>query len=101
MSPTRTVCSVPGCPNLNPCADHQRQPWAGSTRRARLPNDWRKRRRAVLTRDAFTCQACGGARCGNQRLEVDHITRGDDHSLANPQTLGHLCHSRKTSKEGR
>jgi 5-methylcytosine-specific restriction endonuclease McrA len=94
-----TVCSTTGCPNLQPCERHARQPWEGSTRASRLPRDWRQRRARVLSRDRHTCQACAGSRCGNERLEVDHIARGDDHSDSNLQTLGHACHAAKTAQE--
>lgn len=94
-----SVCNEPGCPLDQPCPEHARQPWAGSDRAKRLPKDWAKIRARVLRRDGHTCRACGGLRCGNQRLEVDHINRGDDHSLTNLQTLGHACHQVKTLAE--
>lgn len=93
------VCPQPGCPNLQPCELHAPKPWAGSDRASRLPANWQAIRRQVLRRDRHTCQACHGERCGNQRLEVDHIDRGDDHSLANLQTLGHDCHLAKSLHE--
>jgi 5-methylcytosine-specific restriction endonuclease McrA len=94
-----TVCGTPGCHELKPCPTHARQPWAGSTRASRLPRDWQQRRARVLARDHHTCQACAGSHCGNERLEVDHIARGDDHRMENLQALGHACHAAKTAQE--
>lgn len=94
MVVARGVCPTSGCPNLRPCPTHQRKPWAGSTRRQRLPPDWERRRQAALTRDQHTCRACGA-----RATEVDHINRGDDHQLANLQSLCHPCHRTKTQTE--
>lgn len=94
-----SICNQPGCPLDQPCPEHPRIAWAGSDRAQRLPSDWPKIRARVLRRDGHTCQACHGLRCANQRLEVDHIKRGDDHSLSNLQTLGHACHQAKTLAE--
>jgi 5-methylcytosine-specific restriction endonuclease McrA len=55
-----TVCTVPGCPNARPFADHP--PRRGSTRA------WRRLRLRVLRRDRFLC-----ARCGALASEVDHV----------------------------
>lgn len=73
--------------------------WAGSTRRARLPKDWPARVKAVRKRDRDTCYVCGGKRCGNRNIEVDHVQPGDDHRLENLATIGRACHSTKTSRE--
>ena len=99
MARAPKICPKPGCPNTTPCPDHHPVAWAGSTRSSRLPSNWQRIRQQVLTRDHHTCQACHGTRCGNRRLEVDHIDRGDDHRLANLQTLGHDCHVAKTTAE--
>jgi 5-methylcytosine-specific restriction enzyme A len=94
-----TVCTTPGCPNLQPCEQHAPQPWAGSDRARRLPPDWQQRRTRILSRDGHTCQACFGTRCANRHLEVDHVHRGDDHADSNLQTLGSDCHKAKTAAE--
>lgn len=70
-------------------------PWDGSTRSARLPPDWDKRRARVL-RNSPTCQRCET----RPPVEVDHVTPGDDHSLANLQALCTSCHRAKTAAEG-
>ena len=54
-----TVCSVPGCPNPQPCVEHPRR--KGSTRA------WRSVRLQVLQRDGFRCA------CGALASEVDHV----------------------------
>ncbi len=65
-----------------------------------LPGNTRRR---ILRQAHGVCQACGGARCGNRSLQVDHripVAEGgtnDDHNLwaigANP------CHADKTRAE--
>lgn len=70
--------------------------WRGSTRSARLPGDWRARRRAVLARDRRTCHVCGKPGAD----EVDHVRPGDDHSLANLAAICVPCHRRKSAREG-
>lgn len=69
--------------------------WDNSNRSSRLPSNWQSIRLAVLRRDRYTCQNCGAE--GN---EVDHIEAGDDHSMANLQTLCRSCHATKTHAEG-
>jgi 5-methylcytosine-specific restriction protein A len=72
--------------------------WSASTRRARLPKDWAKRRRIVLQRDP-TCQLRYTG-CTGRSTEVDHIEPGDDHRLTNLQGACHPCHARKSALEG-
>ena len=60
-------------------------------------------RRAVLTRDAWQCRACGRI-CANKReAQADHVVPiaqgGDRYDVANGQTLCITCHSRKTRAE--
>lgn len=49
------------------------------------------------------CAACGGARCGNKQLDVDHIVTRGGHAdkkmdLSNVQYLGRFpCHYEKTN----
>ena len=77
-----------------------RTPWAGSTRRSRLPDDWPQRVRDIKTRDRGTCQADHHApRCDRRGTDVDHIEPGDNHSLANLQLLSRACHAAKTARE--
>jgi len=71
------------------------RPWQGSTRLARLPKDWQRRRQAVIRRDGGRCR-----RCGAPAREVDHIVPGDDHTLANLQLLCRRCHLAKSAHEG-
>ncbi len=82
--------------------------WNGSDRAARLPPDWPRRRARVLRRDHHRCCQLteDGTRCGwtdptGKTLEVDHIARGDDHSLTNLQVLCREHHQLKTIKERR
>lgn len=80
---------------MSDTANGRPAPWAGSTRSARLPSDWQARRRIVLARDHRTCR-----RCGEWATDVDHITAGDDHDLANLQALCGPCHRAKSAREG-
>lgn len=68
------------------------------------PTDWDRRRRRVLERDGYTCQACGdrGGPYGDVELHVDHIlpkSRGGSHREENLQTLCRGCHDAKTRQE--
>lgn len=65
--------------------------WENSTRRARLPPDWKRRRLVVLKRDGHRCTRCGGT----ARLEVHH-TNGDSNEIDHLVTLCHDCHDRET-----
>lgn len=98
------VCTEAGCPNLKPCPVHApiKKPWASSNRRAELPANWTTEIvPRIKRRDRYRCQECGGAICGNEKLEVDHIGDPMDHSDSNLQTLGFVCHRRKTLREAR
>lgn len=90
------VCTTPGCPLEQPCPTHKPTPWAGSTRSQRLPPNWSKIRRRVIARDHGRCQ---WPDCGAPGTEVDHITRGDNHTLANLQLLCAPHHKTKTASE--
>lgn len=78
------------------------QGWSGSTRRERLPEDWRQKRAYILERDGFRCRAFlpDGRRCPNDASDVDHIMAGDDHSYSNLQALCKRHHARKSAEEG-
>lgn len=76
--------------------------WEGSTRRARLPRNWRTLRLRVLRRDGYICQArfSEGQLCGQPATDVDHIEPGDDHSMGNLRALCAWCHRQKSAHEG-
>lgn len=92
-------CRIGSCPHLVPaggqCPAHPRKPWEGSTRRKRLPKGWKKLRESVLNRDGHICYLCG-----DTASEVDHIARGDNHSMENLAAICTPCHRRKSSREG-
>lgn len=74
--------------------------WSTSDRAARLPRDWSRRKAEVKRRDKGRCQAeTHEPGCTGQGTEVDHITPGDDHRLANLQLLSEPCHRAKTARE--
>jgi 5-methylcytosine-specific restriction protein A len=93
------VCAQPGCGNFQPCPTpgHTPTPWEGSTRKARLPPDWQRRRRRILRRD-FTCRHPG---CDSLSDEVDHIDGTDNHNDSNLQGLCRYHHQQKTVREAR
>ena len=98
-----TPCLESDCDNYavyrGRCEEHY-IPWQGSTRKDRLPKDWRTRRNAVLTRDKGVCYVCGGR--GSDA--VDHVVPGDDHSMSNlkaiHQDVEPYCHRTKSAMEG-
>lgn len=76
--------------------------WAGSTRRARLPANWRTELRPEAHRRNPThiCHVCGET--GGDYL--DHKNPGDDHSQENLDWIHDAvpphCHRYKSSAEG-
>lgn len=74
--------------------------WEGSTRRDRLPSNWKAIRLAVLERDGHRCQIRDDG-CEVVAVEVDHIEAGkDDHRMEALQAACTWCHGRKSSREG-
>lgn len=79
-----SVCPIPRCRNIRPCAQH---PASGTSRGW----DWPRLRTTILERDRFTCVLCGRP-CGHtnhtysrgivrcDKLDVDHQdgNRGND-----------------------
>lgn len=64
------------------------------------PPDWDGRRKAVLTRDDYTCRHCGvkSTRVDDVYFDVDHTVAKSDgggHELSNLQTLCPSCHADK------
>lgn len=74
--------------------------WETSDRKERLPDNWPKIRAMVKARAKGKCEATVHARgCGGWGSDADHITAGDNHSLANLQWLSGACHRAKTNHE--
>lgn len=74
-----------------------------SARASRLPPNWQSLRLRVLRRDRYQCQHRdypGAPICGGRANQVDHIERGDDHSVSNLQALCQHHHAAKSSREG-
>lgn len=76
--------------------------WQGSNRKARLPEDWARRRMRVLIRDGRQCthHDIEGVQCLERATDVDHIRPGDDHSETNLRSLCSDHHQTKSSREG-
>jgi 5-methylcytosine-specific restriction protein A len=92
-------CGSPRCPNLRPCPDHQREPFAGSSYTTFTPEERRLHaawRREVLARDQY-------CRCGAPATDADHIIsrkRRPDlrYDIANGQGMCRPCHLTKTGR---
>lgn len=95
MGRASKLCAEPDCPHLQPCPDHERTPWEGSTRRKRLPPGWDKTRVRILLRDPI-CSIC----CEAMSTVCDHKIAGDDHSDENLQGICGDCDKAKSSREG-
>lgn len=76
--------------------------WAGSDRKARLPDNWQELRKAVRERSGGRCEVIkkNGQRCWDRATDCDHIKPGDDHSLSNLRDICTWHHRRKSSREG-
>jgi 5-methylcytosine-specific restriction enzyme A len=84
-------------------SERRGRPWAGSTRRARLPADWDRpggTRDQVFARDGRVCALRYPDLCVGVATQVDHKQRGDDHRLENLQPACEPCHRKKSALEG-
>jgi 5-methylcytosine-specific restriction protein A len=72
--------------------------WQGSYRRKRLPPGWETvMRPVVFATYGDTCHLCGQPGADT----IDHVTPGDDHSLANLRPAhDDPCHRLKSAHEG-
>lgn len=98
------ICAEPGCPNLEPCPTHFKEPWQGSTRRSRAAvsgSREQKRNRWIMRKHLGICHVCGQPGAD----QIDHVI-----PLAQdgPDTADNLrpihakpCHQRKTQAEAR
>jgi 5-methylcytosine-specific restriction enzyme A len=94
-------CPTPGCPHLVPCPTHIKVPWAGSTREARLPPNWKRTRARILRRDRHRCQwVTEAGLCLAPATEVDHVDRLAGDADWNLRALCHPHHARKSGQEG-
>ena len=97
----RTICSRPGCANVQPCSLHARKPWdhSGRSRHARgYGSAWDSRRKAILERDGHRC-----GYCGNRATTVDHRipkAQGGADEASNLVAACSDCQQRKAAREG-
>lgn len=82
--------------------------WRGSKRRERLPANWPEICRTVRETYGESCYICEHPHVS----DIDHVHRGDDHTLANLRPIcgsncGYCkaenrtpCHAAKSSREG-
>ncbi len=83
-------------PRLKPTQSHAPKKNWGKSRGGR---PWRRLKDKILSRDNYTCQACG--RIGG-KLELDHIINlasGGIDNEDNLQILCQSCHQQKTHTE--
>jgi len=88
------LCPHPDCPHPQPCPDHARKAWQGSTRRQQLPLDWNQRRAHVLARD-LTCTICHT----EPSAEVHHTGDRHDHRLDQLAGVCASCHRLETQQQ--
>lgn len=65
---------------------------------------WRRKREAVMRRDAYLCQPCKGQGRVTEATEVDHIrnvAEGGTDDESNLQAICAGCHGAKTQAEAR
>ncbi len=98
MPKARSICTIPGCPNL---AIDGRCPVHTPQRPSRISDgydqDWIKLSKAILV----AYPRC--AACGDHATMVDHIIpkkQGGTNDLSNLQPMCRSCHSSKSAKEG-
>ena len=103
MARARKICSAVHCFNLQPCPDHERKPWEGSTRRDKVKlSGWaeQKRARYILQKYDTVCHRCkapGGT-------EVDHViplSEGGADAEENLRPIHRDCHRIKSQEEAK
>ena len=102
MSPWRPLppCSMPLCPNRQPCPVHGQQRWENrpNSRARGYGHVWRKLRERILARDPV-CVLCWRA----PSTQCDHIvpkSKGGTDSDANLRGICRRCHDSKSGLEG-
>lgn len=94
MARASKACGQPECPHLQPCPDHPKVAWSGSTRRRELPPDWERRRRSVLARDPI-CVLCHDA----LTTDVHHTGDPSDHAISELAGVCSRCHNTETQQQ--
>jgi len=74
-------------------------PWDSSDRLARLPKNWDAIRSRVFKTKGTKCLIKFDG-CEIDATDVDHIVRGDDHTMKNLRPACSRCHQKKSSAEG-
>lgn len=71
-------------------------------RKATLPPDWERRRRAVFQRDGWRCTYVDPdtGRCRGPAEECDHVRSRDNHDPTNLTSLCSYHHGKKSGGQG-
>lgn len=100
----KKICSAAHCFNLQPCPDHERKPWEGSTRRDKVKlsgSAEQKRARYILQKHDTICHVCENPGAD----QVDHVEPlaegGADHEDNLRPIHREPCHREKTAEEAR
>lgn len=101
MARAAKMCSTPNCPNLQPCDEHKKIAWEGSTRREKAIAGSRlqRRNRHVMVKYQTVCHVCGK----HGADQVDHVVplaEGGADTLENLRPIhAKPCHQDKTQAE--
>lgn len=84
-----------------PCAEHTKEPWAGSQRAERTLSGsaQQKRSKRILARDQHICHVCGGFGAD----EADHVQPLGEGGADTDENMAAIhrepCHREKTARE--
>ena len=101
MTRAPKICSARGCPNVAPCEEHTKKPWAGSGRASGTLSGsaQQKRSKRILARDQYICHVCGGFGAD----EADHVKPLGEGGPDTDENMAAIhrepCHREKTAEE--
>lgn len=75
--------------------------WEHSSRRSRLPGNWKSIREKVFRLKGRKCYVVyAGEPCHREATDIDHVVAGDNHDIDNLQPICRFHHALKSSREG-
>lgn len=93
----RQPCPVPGCPNLQPCPVHHKQPWAGRRGFEGYKDEYLRLRAQVLKEEPV-CRICGL----RPSVTVDHVipkSQGGTDDRSNLRGACKECHDERSKAQ--